>query len=324
MCGRLGSDGCGHRVLIAADKATSRARLTYEVAQLSGLFVVGAVPNLRLLRVRSERGEADLLLIEADLARSDPTFATFLRAQSLHALVVQGTPPIFPAWASAVLPAPSDADFRPRLQQALQKTRTESGPKPVPRRPRLLAFGASTGGTEALELILGQLQSPHHPLPPVLITQHLLQHFEAAFVERLDRYTPFRARLADTGQLLDSGTIYVAPSGSHLALQAHGQHLLCHLTQAPVRQGHRPAVDEMFESVARICGPYALAVLLTGMGRDGAEGLQAIRASGGRTVIQDKASSVVWSMPQAALALNAAQQVVPLAQLGRYINQHIA
>ncbi|MDC8758553.1 chemotaxis-specific protein-glutamate methyltransferase CheB [Janthinobacterium fluminis] len=175
--------------------------------------------------------------------------------------------------------------------------------------PRLVALGASTGGPQALVEILRSL--PAGFALPVLIVIHIGEPFGAAFAEWLDGQSRQRVRMAEDGMALGAGVL-LAPPGRHLLLR--GQRL--YLDDGPERFSCRPSVDVLFESVARECGGGAIAALLTGMGQDGARGLLAVRAAGGATLAQDEASCVVYGMPREAALLNAAQQVLPLADIG--------
>jgi two-component system chemotaxis response regulator CheB len=185
------------------------------------------------------------------------------------------------------------------------------GAPPTPRRA-LLALGASTGGPGALMKVLQTLPAPA-PLP-VLIVMHINAVFSRGFAEWLDAQTPHRVRYAHGGERLHdlAGQVVLAPPDSHLVLQS-GQLQLSH---APPRHSCRPSVDVLFESLALEIGSGVAAALLTGMGRDGAQGLLAIRRAGGATLAQDEASSMVYGMPREAAQLGAAERVLPLADIG--------
>jgi two-component system chemotaxis response regulator CheB len=176
---------------------------------------------------------------------------------------------------------------------------------------RLIAIGASTGGPGALIEILQALPAGF-PLP-ILLVVHIGQPFAVAFAEWLDGHSVLPVRYANDGEPLPlpgEGRILVAPPGCHLAVQ-QGR---LRLTEDAERHSCRPSIDVLFESLARECGAEAAACLLTGMGRDGAQGLLAIRHAGGRTLAQDEATSVVFGMPREAILLGAAERVLPLEQ----------
>lgn len=176
---------------------------------------------------------------------------------------------------------------------------------------RLLALGTSTGGPGALVALLRALPAPA-PLP-ILVVMHINELFSAGFAEWLDAQSPHRVAYAQGGEALDTlnGRVTLAPSGQHLLLQ--GGHL--RLSQAAPRHSCRPSVDLLFESLAAELGAGVVAALLTGMGRDGAQGLLAIRRAGGLTLAQDEASCVVYGMPREAVLLGAAQQVLALQDI---------
>lgn len=182
---------------------------------------------------------------------------------------------------------------------------------PIPQRGlRLIAVGASTGGPRALVDVLGALAADF-PLP-LLVVIHIAEPFGTAFVDWLDDHCALDVRLARHGQPLPARGVVLAAPGLHLELR--GRQLVCE--RGPERYSCRPSVDVLFESVARECGGAAAAVLLTGMGQDGARGMLAVRNSGGLTIAQDEASSVVYGMPREAALLNAAQRILPLAEIG--------
>lgn len=172
---------------------------------------------------------------------------------------------------------------------------------------RLLVIGASTGGPSALLAILRSL--PPELALPMLVVLHLPEAFSRAFADWLGGLVPFAVSFARDGEPIPpAGHVVLAPPGKHL--EAVAGHL--RLTSGPERHSCRPSVDVLFESVARERAPTSIACLLTGMGRDGAEGLLSIKRAGGTTIAQDEASSVVYGMPRAAALLGAADHVLPL------------
>ena len=189
----------------------------------------------------------------------------------------------------------------------------EWSPSPLPRpRCAVLAIGASTGGPAAIVDVLRAL--PAQMRVPMLLVLHINEPFGSAFAEWLDAQTPRRVAYAQDGEPLATaaGRVLMAPPDRHLRLQ-DGR---LRLTQEPERHSCRPSVDVLFESVARDCAAAAAACLLTGMGRDGAAGLLAIRSAGGFTIAQDEASSVVYGMPREAALLGAAECILPLGEIG--------
>jgi two-component system chemotaxis response regulator CheB len=186
------------------------------------------------------------------------------------------------------------------------------GPRPV------ILIGASTGGTEAITAVLAALPAD---LPGILIVQHIPAHFSRAFAERLNERSRLAVREARMGDGLRPGTALVAPGGYHLLPRWAGDGYVAVLSQGPPRHHQRPSVDVLFEAaLAAGAGPHALAILLTGMGADGAAGMGALRAAGARTVAQDEASCVVFGMPREAIRTGAAQRVLPLGQMAAAID----
>ncbi|MEO9382803.1 chemotaxis-specific protein-glutamate methyltransferase CheB [Chromobacterium phragmitis] len=183
-------------------------------------------------------------------------------------------------------------------------------PAAARRRMRLAALGASTGGPSALVDVLGGLPADF-PLP-LLVVIHIAEPFGHAFVDWLDDHCALDVRMARHGQSLPARGVVLAAPGLHMQLR--GGRLVCEA--GPERLSCRPSVDVLFESVAQECGAEAAAVLLTGMGQDGARGMLAVRAAGGLTIAQDEASCVVYGMPREAALLNAAQRILPLAEIG--------
>jgi two-component system chemotaxis response regulator CheB len=178
---------------------------------------------------------------------------------------------------------------------------------------RVIAIGASTGGVEALARIM-----PAFPAdgPGVVIVQHMPMGFTASFAERLDRTCQMRAKEAESGDRVMPGRILLAPGGArHMSVQRSGGEYRIALKEGAEVNYSRPAVDVLFLSVAVAVGRNAAAALLTGMGRDGAAGLLAIRQAGGRTYAQDEASSVVFGMPAAAQRLGGAEAMAPLEKI---------
>jgi two-component system chemotaxis response regulator CheB len=181
----------------------------------------------------------------------------------------------------------------------------------------VLAFGASTGGPAAIVKVLRAL--PKGLCVPVIFVLHIDEPFAAAFAEWLENQTLHRVAYAHDGEHLDSlrGQVIMAPPGRHLTVAG----ARVRLTADPPRHSCRPSVDVLFESLAVDRGAQVLACLLTGMGRDGAAGLLAIRRAGGSTLAQDESTSVVYGMPREAALLGAAQIVLPLDQIGPEIVQ---
>ncbi len=186
-------------------------------------------------------------------------------------------------------------------------------------RERVILIGASTGGTEAIREVLCRLPEA---CPPVMIVQHMPEMFTASFARRLDSLCAIHVKEAEQGDRLSPGEAYIAPGHSHLKLVRCGAAMQCELSAGPPVNRHRPSVDVLFESAAPLLRANALGVLLTGMGKDGAQGLLTLRNCGAWTLAQDQESSVVWGMPREAAAIGAAREVAPLTEIaGRILTQ---
>ncbi|MDB5438436.1 MAG: hypothetical protein JWM33_863 [Caulobacteraceae bacterium] len=178
---------------------------------------------------------------------------------------------------------------------------------------RLVAIGSSTGGVEALMSLLAHLPAN---CPPTVITQHMPASFTRSFAERLNRICAAEVSEASDGALLNPGKVYLAPGGEmHLSVEGAAQ-LRCRVSPGDLACGHRPSVDVLFSSVAKAARARAVGVILTGMGRDGAQGLLAMRQAGASTLGQDEASSVVYGMPKSAFELGAVERQLSLEKIG--------
>lgn len=189
-------------------------------------------------------------------------------------------------------------------------------------KPRILAIGSSTGGPKALAQLLPRI-APHARSIPVVITQHMPATFTTILAEHLAKDAGCRGKEAEDGETLLTGTIYVAPGGRHMALDSRDGKVVFRVFDGPPINFCKPAVDPLFESVANVFGPAALALVLTGMGHDGTGGALRIAEAGGSVIAQDEATSVVWGMPGAAVAAGACAAVLPLDEMGRKVSQLI-
>lgn len=183
---------------------------------------------------------------------------------------------------------------------------------------RVIAIGASTGGPAALGDVFGSLDLADSC---AVISQHMPSHFMNAFARRLDTLGSCHVKEAEEGEVLMPGTAYVAPGDKHLTVCRKGLHLHALISDEAKRNDHRPSVDVMYESVARAVGSSAVAVLLTGMGVDGAAGMELVKRRGGLTVAQDEASSVVWGMPGSAVRDGSVDAVLSLGAIAPLINE---
>ncbi|MBI4538028.1 MAG: chemotaxis-specific protein-glutamate methyltransferase CheB [Gemmatimonadetes bacterium] len=183
----------------------------------------------------------------------------------------------------------------------------------------IVLIGASTGGPPAIEWVLREL-GREVPVP-VAVVQHMPEGFTRAFADRLAKNLLLDVREASHGETLRPATVRVGPAGMHLRIETRREGMVSVLTRSPSRELHRPSVDILFASAAESVGAGTLAVLLTGMGRDGAQGMARLVAAGAYTIAQDKSSSVVYGMPRAAVELNAAREVLPLPLIGHRVRQ---
>lgn len=182
----------------------------------------------------------------------------------------------------------------------------------------VVVIAASTGGPRALAAVLPRL--PRSLTAAVLVVQHMPAGFTKSFAQRLDMMSPMRTEEAQHGELIVNGRVYVAPGGAHMTMR-HDEldGAVISLDDGPPLWGVRPAADHLFHSAATLYGPSAIAVVLTGMGRDGAAGTDAIRRAGGRAVVQDRDTATIFGMPHAALQHAGADRVLPLGDIGNAI-----
>lgn len=329
------------RVLIIDDSALVRQVLTEILSEDPGIEVVGTAADPLIAREKIKQLEPDVLTLDVEMPRMDGL--TFLQnLMRLRPMPVVMVSSLTEAGAQVTLDALSlgavdfvtkpkldiqrgltgyGADLRDKIKQAsrarVARLQPTSGPAQTSAikyrtTDRLIAIGASTGGTEAIRAILETMPAD---APAIVITQHIPAAFSKPFAERLDRHSKMTVVHAEDDMPLLAGHAYVAPGGLHLRVQRSGARWRCRLGEDdPVRR-HRPSVDALFDSVAQAAGANASAALLTGMGDDGARGLLALRKAGAATIVQDEASSIVWGMPGAAYTLGAAQQVLPLSQI---------
>lgn len=185
---------------------------------------------------------------------------------------------------------------------------------------KLIIIGASTGGTEAIREVL-------QPLPPdspgIMIAQHMPAGFTRSFAQRLSSLCRIVVSEAVHGERILPGHAYIAPGEFHLSLRRSGANYIAHLDQEPPVNRHRPSIDVLFDSVATHAGKNAIGVLLTGMGRDGADGLLRMRQAGAYTVAQDEASCVVFGMPREAILIGGACAVMPVKEMSQHLMDHL-
>jgi two-component system chemotaxis response regulator CheB len=225
--------------------------------------------------------------------------------------------------------------FTPSVAPAAPQSRGSGGPIPAPRAeihfhapPRLpsqlkiVAIGVSTGGPDALAKLLPSFPA-NFPLS-VVIAQHMPPIFTELLARRLSSKCPLPVREGKQGELLAPGCIWIAPGDFHLVVEHENQKFSLHTHQGPRENFCRPSVDVLFRSVAKVYGPSAVGVILTGMGQDGLKGCEALSAAGASIIVQDEASSVVWGMPGFVARAGLAEKILPIDQIGAEIFRRVA
>jgi two-component system chemotaxis response regulator CheB len=215
----------------------------------------------------------------------------------------------------------AQAQIKPRPRLVVAAARRIVADPAVPRNGKLngagahskvIAVGASTGGTEALRVFLTALPTN---CPPVVVVQHMPEVFTRAFAERLNQDCSIEVHEACDGDRLRTGLALIAPGNRHMLVNRNGEELVVQVVDGPQVSRHRPSVDVLFRSVAASVGAKAVGVIMTGMGDDGAQGLGEMKAAGAATIAQDEASCVVFGMPREAISRGAVNAVVPLEEI---------
>lgn len=332
------------KVLVVDDSALVRKLLTEIINREGDMVVVGSARDPFEARDKIKELAPDVLTLDVEMPRMDGL--TFLgNLMRLHPMPVLMVSSLTARGAEVTLAALETGaiDFVTKPQVGVQeglsglahelcdKLRAAASAN-VPRarepsaatRPnlakstkisttdRVIAIGASTGGTEAVASIL--LEMPPDA-PAIVITQHIPELFSARFAKRLDDECQIRVSEAQGDEQLLLGHAYVARGGHHLRVRRSGAKYYCSVSQEEPVNRHRPSVHVLFESVAQEVGHNAIGVILTGMGDDGAIGLKSMRDAGSHTLAQDKATSVVWGMPGEAVKCGAASEVLPLGRI---------
>jgi len=321
------------RVVLVDDSAVVRRLFRKAMASAPDVTVVAEAPDPYVARDLIVEHKPDVLILDVEMPKMDGI--TFLQKLSQHyPLPVVVCSSLTEAGGRIALEAfdagAVDVIFKPQGPRALAElgtalvnaVRAAAASRPGRSRAKrvqvalngrsdveLIVIGASTGGTVAVESIVARLPSNS---PPVLVVQHMPAYVTKAFAGRLDGLSELTVEEARQGRLLEPGLVLVAPGDFHLEIERAGQKLRAVLNQDERVNGHRPAVDVLFHSVAEVVGQRAIAAILTGMGRDGAAGMLAMRQAGAHTIAQDESTCVVFGMPKAAIDCGAALEVVAL------------
>lgn len=332
------------RVLVVDDSAVFRQLLTRGLAAATGIEVVAVAADPYEARDRILEHHPDVMVCDVHMPRMNGI-------EFLRKLLPQYPLPVIvmSAFSSAVFDAMNAGavDFIPKpdaglsrlekfTEELAEKIRiasmarivrpanppaSEAMPNPAranPSRPepKLIAVGASTGGTEAIYSLLRALPNR---VPGIVIVQHIPGKFSRMFAERLNQSLPLRVKEAQTGDRVESGTVLIAPGDRHMRVKRSGEGYTVECFPGEKVNRHCPSIDVLFESVAREAGNWSIGIILTGMGYDGARGLLAMRRKGARTIGQDEESSVVYGMPKVANELGAVEKQCSLYDMPRVI-----
>jgi two-component system chemotaxis response regulator CheB len=329
------------RVLIVDDSALMRQLLSTLLAEDPEIEVVGTAPDPHVARERIKALNPDVITLDVEMPLMDGV--TFLRKiMALRPMPVVMISTLTQSGAEVTLealeagavdfvakPSHDVANAMVGLASELQEkvkaaARTRVGTRRMPATPapkpqrlgratgKIVLVGASTGGVEALKALLMGLPAD---CPPILITQHMPARFTTAFANRLNRECQMRVSEAQHNDSVEPGHVYIAPGSHHLEIVRVGNRFACALNDAAPVSGHRPSVDVLFRSGARTVGSAGIGVILTGMGKDGAEGMLEFRRAGATTLGQDEESSLIYGMPRAAFERGAVMHQHSLAHM---------
>ena len=334
-------------VLIVDDSAFIRVLLTQILDSDDGIKVIGTAEDPFDAREKIKKYNPDVITLDVEMPRMDGiTFLkNLMRLRPMPVIMVSTltqagadiTMQALNAGAFDFVGKPS-AEVKDKLMQlseeliekvkaagrcntnALEKTQVTSKEKLELKKEKskveLIAVGASTGGTEAIQNVITRLPSN---LPPIVMTQHIPDVFSTSYAKRLNSEAEMPIAEVRSPQQLEPGHAYLAPGHMHMKVKRKGGKLWAFLTDDEPVNRHKPAVDVLFDSVADTVGSTSIGIILTGMGVDGAKGLLHLKKKGAFTIAQDEESSVVWGMPGAAVKLNAAEKVLSLSQIPSYL-----
>ncbi len=326
------------RVLIVDDSAVVRKVLAQELAKFSDIAVVGLAADPYIAREMIVEHKPDVMTLDLEMPKMDGLsfLAKLMQHFPLPVVVVSSlTPQNSPTALRAlelgaveVVSKPGSQYSVPDVSRVLVRAIRAAATARVGHRAapaaaavgpvaafnlkttdRIIALGASTGGTQALEAVLRAFPAD---APATVVAQHMPEGFTASFAQRLDSLCAMTVREARDGEALAQGLVLIAPGNKHMVLRRSGAHYEVRVKDGPLVHYQRPSVDVLFDSVAAAAGKNAVGAILTGMGADGAAGLLAMRQAGSFTVAQDEATCVVYGMPKEAVKLGAAMQELPL------------
>jgi two-component system, chemotaxis family, protein-glutamate methylesterase/glutaminase len=337
------------KLLVVDDSAVVRKVLSDELSRFPDIDVVGTAMDPYVARERIAELDPDVLTLDIEMPRMDGLsfLSKLMKHKPIPTVVVSSLTPensdnamkALELGAVEVIPKPGSQFSVPDVGRDLVRAVRAAANanlaarrnlnEPVTLAPiiegmstthKVLAIGASTGGTRAIEEVLKRLP-PN--LPGTVVVQHMPKGFTATYAQRLDRICPQEVREARDRDIVVPGQVLIAPGGKHMTLTRSGARYQVSVKDGPPVHHHRPSVDVLFRSVAKNAGANAVGVILTGMGNDGAKGLLQMQAAGARTVAQDETTSVVFGMPGAAIDLGAADEIAPLHEVSQTISEFL-
>ena len=341
------------RVLVVDDSAVVRQILTDELSKFDDIQVVGGAIDPFIAREKIAKLQPDVLTLDIEMPRMDglsfleklmkhfpmpvvvvssltpKNSETSFRALELGAVEVVSkpgsqfsAPDVGRDLVRAVRAAAAAKVFARQSAPAVKTiANVPAAPRALNTTHKIIAIGASTGGTRAIEEVLREMPANS---PGTVIVQHMPEGFTAPFAKRLNQVCQMEVREAVDGDRVVPGVALIAPGGQHMLLQRSGAVYLVRIKSGPPVHFQRPAVDVLFQSVARHAGNNAVGVILTGMGADGAKGLLAMREAGAHTFAQDEQSCVVFGMPKEAIKLGAADEILPLSQVAPAVTNFLS
>ena len=339
------------KVLIVDDSALIRRVLTEIINREPGMAVVGAAPDAYVAREMIKSTHPDVLTLDVEMPKMDgldflerlmrwhpmPVImvSTFterssevtLRALELGAVDFVAKPRLEISKGMADLAEGIVERIRIAAKARIVRSEKTAAGTAVPEalgsrrlsKEKLIIVGASTGGTEALRDFLTRLPAD---APAVLITQHMPPGFTATFAKRLDGLCRITVKEAEHGELVLPGHAYIAPGSHHLLVQRSGANYITALSDGPPVNRHRPSVEVLFHSAAQVVGPNAVGIMMTGMGKDGANAMLEMKQAGAYNIAQNEATSIVYGMPREAVALGAVHESVPLQDIAARVFAH--